>query len=188
MEEVTVQTAATAETVNLMQLAELLEIDESTARSDVRESLPEWRRGRDGRLPRPLPEFIRDLRGTGIERRWNRKAAEAFAEGPRRLAGRPPGPRPTVHTLDDVLGAADPPTLMGDLATALGESTGADVNLRTAQRLLRLRRRDALAAIVAEVGAGQPDVVRQRLQSEVPFPLPDVAWYPLWGEVTSVEA
>jgi hypothetical protein len=182
-----VQTAAKTETVNLAQLAELLKIDESTAKSDVVESLPEWRRGRDGRLPRPLPEFIRDLRGTGIERRWDRKAAEVFADGPRRLAGRPRGPRPTVYTLDEVLGAADPPTRMADLADALGKATGTDVNLRTAQRLLRLRRRDALAAIVAEVGAGQPDVARQRLHSAVAFPLPDVAWYPLWREATSAE-
>lgn len=181
------QTAANEETVNLTQLAELLKIDESTAKSDVVESLPEWQRGRDGRLPRPLPEFIRDLRGTGIERRWDRKAAEAFARAPRRLAGRPPGPRPTVHTLDEVLRAPHPPTSMAELATALGETTGTDVNLRTAQRLLRIRRRDALAAVVAELGTGRPDFARRRVESAVPFPLPDVAWYPLWREATSVE-
>ncbi|MBM0230502.1 hypothetical protein JNW91_00605 [Micromonospora sp. STR1_7] len=115
-------------------------VSQGTWKRYVQLSRPDWDAGTDGYLPKPDDE--EDYRGTGKLYSWTRHRMIHWLDnrtGERHGAGRKPGPTPTVDDAIAAIHAADTKMTGATLAQALG------VNLRSAQRLLRLAR-ERLAA------------------------------------------
>jgi hypothetical protein len=100
-------------------------------------SQPDWRRGVDGMLPRP--DQTRQARyGRSHLWRYDRAAAWAFPDQPRRSTGRTPGRRPQPQDLQNLLAEPGADKLKNkDLADRLTSRLGTNVTVQTIHRLKR---------------------------------------------------
>ncbi|MGL5825026.1 MAG: hypothetical protein ACRCYU_09455 [Nocardioides sp.] len=128
------------ELVGVREFARIRGVSRDTFKRYVEDSLAAWEQGRDGYLPQP--DVVESAPARGSIYRWRRGRAHewSFPVARRSGGGRPPGRRPGVDDLRELLAEYSVSPTVREAAAALSERLGMQVSSQTVRRLRRALR------------------------------------------------
>ncbi|MGL5823381.1 MAG: hypothetical protein ACRCYU_00730 [Nocardioides sp.] len=128
------------ELVGVREFAQIRGVSRDTFKRYVEDSLAAWERGRDGYLPQP--DAVEPAPARGSIYRWRRGQAHewSFPVARRSGGGRPPGRRPGVDDLRQLLSEYAVSPTVREAAAALSDRLGTNVSSQTVRRLQRALR------------------------------------------------